>query len=245
MILSRALALVLAGLSTSPALALMPPDSGATNPASRRDAVDWSRAETRRLTQTFGRCLAERQTLRSDQYVNAGVGEGDYDSFNGVGRRADHCMPRNLLAETRLRLRGEALRYALADGLLRQLATPLSQIDVAAAPELARTIPQSRVEISSLTAEQRAVLAAQIASFEKRLIGECIIRQNPAAARALLEADVASVEERAAFSTVATVLPACVASGAEARMSRFELRGSIALNYYLLARASGVQLRGA
>ena len=64
-----------------------------------------------------------------------------------------------------------------------------------------------------------------------------IVWPSAAGSFALLKTAVESDEEKAALGALAPALPGCVKKGEQLSVNRFNLRGTIALNFYRLAQA--------
>jgi hypothetical protein len=65
-----------------------------------------------------------------------------------------------------------------------------------------------------------------------------VVRVNPAAARTLLLTRPESAEEKAAFATMNLAFATCLPEGVTMSFGKTALRGTVAMNYYRLAKAA-------
>ena len=65
-----------------------------------------------------------------------------------------------------------------------------------------------------------------------------MVRVDPAAARALLLTMPESPEENARFAAMGTTFGSCLAEGETLKLGKLALRGTMAINYYRLAKAA-------
>lgn len=72
------------------------------------------------------------------------------------------------------------------------------------------------------------------------IFGECVVRTDPANAHKMLVADAGSLQESAAIQALRPALAHCIDQGGDLSLAVKDLRNSLALNYYRLARAPRV-----
>lgn len=72
------------------------------------------------------------------------------------------------------------------------------------------------------------------------LIGECVVRAAPAKSEALVRSEVAGAAEAAALRSILPDLQGCILAGKQFNFSREMLRGTVAMNFYRLAKAPRV-----
>ena len=68
--------------------------------------------------------------------------------------------------------------------------------------------------------------------------GECVVRADPAGSRALLAAKPETPEEASRFAALRLALATCLPEGHTLEFGKLALRGTIAVNYYRLAKAA-------
>ncbi len=68
--------------------------------------------------------------------------------------------------------------------------------------------------------------------------GECVVRTSPNLAWALLRTDVASKAEAGAFKEITPTLARCLATDRGLQLGKYNVRGTVALNFYRLAAVS-------
>jgi hypothetical protein len=148
-------------------------------------------------------------------------------------------------ADVGMKLSGDAMRFALADALLRD---EIAAIDPAELPKAARLpIPLlSNADYEPKTGRQyRPQQLKELDESRQKdqttlviyRFGECAVRSSPQGSRALLQASANSDAEAAAVQSIMPALGACLEKGAQIELTRSILRGALAFNYYSLAHA--------
>ena len=143
------------------------------------------------------------------------------------------------------RFPGDTLRYALAEALVRKdYATGFPPGIPLAAP-----LAQREADLDSYAPPPGKTLKPkQLAAFEKRKndnlafafltrFGECVVRADPTAAHRLLLTAPLSDEEATAFKALAPKLSGCLEEKAQIKANKATIRGTIAHNFYRLAKA--------
>ena len=208
------------------ALAVAPPAASANEPET----------VTRQVVADFAKCAvrskpgeAEQMVLSEDAARRPAGGDPLFDG---------KCLDRG----AQLRADRWQMRYALADALLQARPTMLAA-DVAAASALEHRPFVDRPMPAEVAAD--AERRARWETFARRgagyatlsQFGECVVRKAPAQSRALLATKVESAEEGRAIAALTPLLGDCVKTSTQLELSKYNLRGTIALNYYRLAKA--------
>ena len=68
--------------------------------------------------------------------------------------------------------------------------------------------------------------------------GECVVRADPGNSKALLAASPDSRDEGIAIAALGKSLSGCLEAGRTLELNKTNLRGTVALNYYRLAKAA-------
>lgn len=198
--------------------------------------LDTSPAVSRAVMAEFAGCIVRRKhdvaaevVLDPTQQLG---GEDDKGLF------ISDCMP----SGSRMRAKAAQMRYGLAEALVLadvkmapddlSLVAPLQH-----PPFVDRPMPAEVAADPERVARWQAFAQAAQAYANLAPIGECVVRADPVGSLALLKTDVESDAERAAVGAIAAVLPGCIKKGEQLAINRFNLRGTIALNLYRLARA--------
>jgi hypothetical protein len=138
---------------------------------------------------------------------------------------------------------GDLLRYALADALVRRELASQAVLDPAAIPPLNHRDPVPPASVTQASNEKKrfdreqwqfgvALAYSQVSHF-----GECVVRADPAGTHRLLASKPTSPSEGGAMLALRPSLSACLDKGNKLNLTKEVLRGTIALNYYRLAKA--------
>jgi hypothetical protein len=212
--------------------------------------------QVRALVAEYGDCIVKRETARASAAILAGLDSDELlDRYPQLLQNT--CLHTRLGDRVEVRFSGDQYRFAIADALVRsELADvpppvlddvpPLDHRGPAGPPT---TDAKGRpLEGRALEQAMRSYEVDRAAHYMWRY-GECVVRVDPAAAKALLLTDPASAEEGTQFAAMATALGTCLGEGRTLQFGKAALRGTIAVNYYRLARAprtaAVVQARGA
>lgn len=198
---------------------------------------------SRAVMAEFARCIVRRKHDVAARVVLDPA--ADLGAERERGLFISDCMP----ARTRMRAKAMQMRYGLAEALviadLKQV--PASFIDVAPLEHRAfvdRPMPAEVAADPERLAGWNAFAEAATAYAALSPYGECIVRNAPAASVALLRTPLDGDEEKAAIAAMAPALSGCVPKGQKLAVNRFNLRGTVALNLYRLAKAPRVSLSG-
>jgi hypothetical protein len=207
--------------------------------------------EVRRISSAYGDCLVKKRSAAARTFVlqYLRVKKDDRAAHRVVEQIADPgcALDASLSASgVRMSFPGDTMRYVLADALFRvELAAqpPISHLEQVSPLQHAtldeaefQAPPGKKLKERELAklAEDRAKEVGLIALSQ---LGECIVRESPAASYALLRTKVTSPEENAAFGPVAKSASQCLTQGMTVALNKSVLRGTVAFNYYRLAHA--------
>ena len=198
--------------------------------------LDTSPAVSRKVMTEFAQCVVRRKRDVAAQLVlDPSQQLGDEDN---KGLFISDCMP----SGSRMRAKPAQMRYGLAEALvladMKKAPNDLSLVaPLLHPPFVDRPMPAEVAAEPERVARWNAFAEAEQAYAALAPIGECVVRADPAGSLGLLKTEVESDAEKAAVAALAPVLPGCVKRGEKVSMNRFNLRGTIALNLYRLARA--------
>ena len=201
--------------------------------------LDTSPAVSRAVMAEFARCVVRRKHDAAAEVVLDPTQQ--LGSEDNKGLFISDCMP----SGSRMRAKAVQMRYGLAEALVLSdmksapadlaLVAPLQHL-----PFVDRPMPADVAADPGRAEGWQAFAEAAQAYAALAPLGECVVRADPAGSLALLKTPVESEEEMAAVGALAAVLPGCVKKGQKLSFNRFNLRGTIALNLYRLARAPRV-----
>jgi hypothetical protein len=215
--------------------------------------ADYSTKETRALTHAYAQCVVKRQPAKAAQAIAANV---DNPTLLRNYRMLiiGECLESRINVSTQMRFTGDLYRYALADALVnRELAAqPIPVLDTVArldhrdpgAPpqpvnDKGRKLGKRKLEAA------RLIYGREVAYAFLSHYGECIVRADTAGAKALLVTKPDSPEESVRFASLGPTFSRCLPEGQTLRFGKVALRGSVAINYYRLARAARASAGGA
>jgi hypothetical protein len=227
-------------------LLLAAPSAAAPGLTDDWEDADYSTKETRALTHAYARCVVKRQAEKASEAIVANVPTGVILREYRMLIRPE-CLVRNTKRSTQMRFGGDLYRYALADALVGRELAEQPVPDLGAVPRLDHRNPggpPQPVDARGRKLGKRKLEAARQShardtafAFLSRY-GECIVRADTAGAKALLVAMPDSPEETSRFTALRPALSRCLPEGQTLRFGKVALRGSVAINYYRLARAA-------
>lgn len=146
------------------------------------------------------------------------------------------------------RFPGDTLRYALAEALVR------ADYKNGFPPGITSTAPLFHHEVNPewfAPPQGKKLSPKQLADRQRRAnesvgfayltrFGECVVRADPVLAHRLLLTRALSEDETAAFRTLGPKLSGCHEAGGQLKANKATMRGTIAHNFYRLARAPRV-----
>ena len=214
--------------------------------ASAAQDSDLSAKETLLLVHKYGECIVDRQQKRASEAILNNV--TNTELIRRYSRLIDgHCLPKQRGGVLKARFQGDQYRYALADALVRKEFSIAPALNLDAVPRLYHRdagLAPSPIGPNGKPlkdSEYRKLVEKyeqdQAFTYMSRF-GECVVRVNPAAARALLLTEAATPKEDAQFAALHTALGTCLPEGRTLELGKQALRGTIAINYYRLAKAA-------
>ena len=212
--------------------------------------------QVRALIADHGDCIVKREATRASAAILAGLGSNELlDRYPQLLQES--CLNNRLGERVEVRFSGDQYRFAIADALVRKELASVPPPVLDDVPPLAHASPGEPPRTDSKgrplegPALEKAMWdhGADRASNYMWRYGECVVRVDPAAAKALLMTDPGSAPEGVQFAALGTALGTCLGEGRTLEFGKAELRGTMAVNYYRLAKApqaaAVVQARGA
>jgi hypothetical protein len=216
----------------------------------RSDDSDWNafaQPEVRKVQKAFAECVVKKRRGDAERFVL----EQSPDARKPlIAKVADgNCLvaatqigPYSMV---KMQFTGDFMKYALADALVRLEYGVAPITDFAAVaplqheqPDLAKFTPPpgkklKPAQLQSLEESKNTALGyAYLAQF-----GECVVRANPSAAYRLLMSAPTTPEETVAFAEVTPAARNCLEVGRTLALNKATLRGTVAYNYFRLAKA--------
>ena len=201
--------------------------------------------ETRKVVHEYGECIVKHNQRRASAAILANADNAEL--MRKYGSLIDgKCLGRPSVA-VEARFKGDQYRYALADALVRKELASMAAPDLTGVPQLDHRDPgepPAAVDKKGKPLKQKdyqeALERYRIAQGYTYLsrYGECVVRSNPGAARALLLTKPESADEKQQFNALANALSVCVPEGETMSFGKLALRGTVAVNYYRLAKAA-------
>lgn len=196
--------------------------------------------KVRDIAQDFAICAVKKHPELASKYVlDAGVWleKRDFRKLFNPG-----CVPTDGWRFTAISGGRTQMRFALAEALIRLHYPSASMADVVNAAPL----DHEPMPIEALPDKDKPRTVEMLANMEKAraanqaisMLGECIVRASPVAAHGLLLSEPGSESETQYLAALQPVAGNCVEKGAAINLTKFSLRGTIALNFYSLAMAA-------
>lgn len=142
-------------------------------------------------------------------------------------------------------MKGEPLRMALAEALVKADLRDDTTVSFADRAPLHVSAPNHSGEPGAQSAT--AVSERNQKHDDQRLVqawlwrfGECVVRREPVLAREWLLSRAGTAEDAAASRRLAPAFGSCLPEGQKLALGKEMLRGSVAVNYYRLAKAPPV-----
>jgi len=231
-------------LSTPAAAQLKPEAPLGTLIPSRPQIFDQDRTD--QVLAAFAACVVKKQRQLASEFV---IDRTNLQFDKKYRSLADgNCLvdaSGTYFAQAGLSMSGDAMRFAIADALLR---AEIASIDPARLPK-AQQLPLPLLVASDYEPKpDHEYGAAELKMLEERKqknqasvilykFGECAVRSSPQQAHALLAAAPKSDAEAAALQAILPSLGSCLERGSQIKLNRAVLRGSLAFSYYALAHA--------
>ncbi len=217
--------------------------------------IDWHdspQSKVRPIQHRFGACVVKKRPELAARYVLE-----PYDKrstkplLHNLESDLSNCLGTASAATDMVKMSfpGAMLKYALADALVQSelsRAAPLTNLALVARLGHGSIDPQDFLPPAGKTLKpaqlkqlEQDKIKAQ-ASIYLSQYGECVLREDPASSHALLVAQPESAQETAAFGRLGPALAICLDRGHTLALNKMSLRGTLALNYYRLAKAPRV-----
>jgi len=202
-------------------------------------------SEVRRVQASFARCVVRRRASVAERYV---LDADPKSRLKLSGRVGDpECLAQTLetFGTTQMRFPADTMRYALAEALVRYRLPKIPLQNLEAIPPLAHPAPIQADPGTLQDIAGRPLTAAELADIREVAVatpylsrlGECVVRFNPAASYALLMTDADSTAEDTAIESIKGALANCIDAGRALKLNKMTVRGTVALNYFRLAKA--------
>lgn len=204
-------------------------------------------AERRKVVSGFADCVVRR---RHDEAVSVVLNNETNTEILERHRRLidSSCLPMTVGGQLEARFPGDTLRYAIAEALVRaDFPISFPQGITATAPLTHQGVnpewlaPPMGKKFSPMQLADRQRRADESAGFAYLTrFGECVVRADPVLAHRLLLTPPLSETETAAFKALAPQLSGCHEAGGQLKANKATMRGTIAHNFYRLAKAPRV-----
>ena len=199
----------------------------------------------RRIMFDYAKCVVR---LRHDRTAEAILSNADNDTIQK--RYSDliieECAATAAGDGVEMRFGVDLFRYALADALVNADFSSTGESDFSNRLPLAHiaTPSQSEFDTYLLGVKSKRQREAAKVEFDKRVgvawlsrFGECVVRQDPVKSRLWLLTPTGAAEESSRINDLRPTFAICLGQGS-ARFNRITMRGTVALNYYRLAKAT-------
>ncbi len=184
--------------------------------------------EQRRAVAEFAQCVLRTHPVSVSRFVLSN--EETETAFERTSDLMDpECYPVAADGTVTLDTNVPMLRYAFAEALLRaNRPAALSE------PRKIGPLQHGVAEGKNVDAKRFNIAASEF--------GDCVVRAASAQADALLRSEIGSAAETAALQGLQPAFSGCVPAGSKFVLAPETVRGTIALNYYRLAKAAEVQM---
>lgn len=193
--------------------------------------------DVRAVAQQFATCVVKRHGNIAETYV---LDRSLWLEQKAFRKLFDpDCVPTNGSGFRILSGKRQQISFALAEALVRlHYPSPTGATVLNAAPlkhDFAPSEPKPAKPPTAdeLVAQERERMANEAIS----VLGECVVRANPAAAHGLLLTKVGSDLETQYLAALQPAAGNCIEKGASISLTKYSLRGTIALNLYRLSKA--------
>ncbi len=196
-------------------------------------------AKVRDIAQEFATCAVKRRPELAARYVLDASFRPERREFRKLFDPG--CVPTDGRRFTALAGGRQQMSFALAEALVRQQYPSGAMANVTSAAPLDHSLPP--LERASKFGKPWAAETIEdmekgrVASHAISILGECIVRAHPPAAHGLLLTEPGSAYEARYLEALQPVASNCIEKGAAISLTKYSLRGTVALNYYRLANA--------
>jgi hypothetical protein len=202
--------------------------------------------ENRRIMFDYAECVVRQ---RHDRAADAILSNADNEVIQrryGDLIRGDCLVSAAGGGGVQMKFGGDLYRYALADALVNADFFKSTDADFTDRPPLAHIAMPVQTKFDAYLAgvkskrkreEAQAAYTNQVSMAWLSRFGECVVRQEPAKARAWLLTPINVAEETSRINDLRSAFSECLGQGT-LKFNRVTMRGTVALNYYRLARAT-------
>jgi hypothetical protein len=211
-------------------------------------SISYSDADIRRIYDEYGDCVVRRFSKQASSAVLENVDDETLMKRRRVLIDSDCLKPAGRGMRSAMLLQADRLRYSVADALVRRELAGLPPPIPNSLPKLqhwdpgeepTNVLPSGKHLRKSDYEEALQKYREKSAFSAFSEFGECVVRSDPGAAKALLATRPETKQEDIAFGGVRPALAGCLSQGQTFAFTKLSLRGTIAVNYYRLAKASG------
>ena len=199
----------------------------------------------RRIMFNYAKCVVKERHDRASEAILSNVDNGTIlRKYSDLIR--EDCLVNAVGGGAEMQFGGDLYRYALADALVSADFAKTSDTDFSNRLPLAHTAMPSQSELDKYLASVKSKRKREEAqaNFDKQAsiawlsrFGECVVRQNPIKARMWLLTPTDIAEETSRISDLRSAFNDCLDNGT-VKFNRVIIRGTVALNYYRLAKAT-------
>ena len=192
--------------------------------------------DVRSVAQQFATCVVKRHADIAETYVldySLWLEQAKFQRLFDPG-----CVPTDGRGFRAISGKRQQMSFALAEALVRRRYPLPVTADVLKAAPLDHDLAPARKPDKPPTAEQLVAWEQErMANEAISILGECVVRANPLAAHGLLLTKTASELESRYLAALQPTAGNCIEKGASISLTKYSLRGTIALNYFRLAKA--------
>lgn len=204
--------------------------------------TDYSLNETRRLMDSYAKCVVQRRSALASEALLRNVDNStilkDYRALID-----GDCLTKQTRMAGKMTFAGDLYRYALADALVAREFGTAGPTDFSTVPKLdQREIPEPPLPLTNSSRAEKRRYERELQEYNEArgfrvlaAIGECAVRLNPVGARQLVLSRPTSADEDRLFESMKPTLAQCLPEGETVNLGKLAVRGTIAVSYYRLA----------
>ena len=207
-------------------------------------------ATNRKIMHAYARCVVKMKRIQAGEAIIS-------NSDNGtIMKRYSDLISSECMAQTggsvQMRFGGDLYRYALADALVNSEFSAGGDSNFSNRLPLAHLLTGTQAELDAAVAKtkSKSKRAELEEDFKKRFgvawlsrYGECVVRRDPVKARLWLLTPPDGPEETSRITDLMPAFNECLGEGT-LKFNRVTMRGTVAINYYRLAKATPQPLAG-
>ena len=192
--------------------------------------ADRVRAQAWSAGQQVAACHLAGDKKRLEAALLADPASGAFDDW--AAQKDTTCTSANV------QTRGDFYRYAVSEALFRRDYRRGTPASFASVPPLSHARGAVKTKAMASRKMRDEDNALQASAIKLSMLGECIVRNDPATSHALLAANAGTPDEMTALTNLMPSVEGCT-RGQATKMAIDDLRGAVALNYVRLAKAAG------